>query len=253
MNRKVHLLLWLRRWHGRFGIAAAVFFLFLAATGIALNHTAQLQLAGYRIHAPWLVRWYGIKIENPTQGFAEAGTLLVYANGAWLLNDKVIAENVTQPLGMVKSEGILYIATRESLYIYSTDGLLVEKISSALLPAPPVLAVGTAQSLLILQTASGIYASSAGLDWKAVSPRGVRWSHAVPIASSAQARIAERLAPGISAETLLLDIHSGRIFGSYGPIAADVVALILALLGVSGVVVFFRSYRHHADMRRARD
>ena len=253
MNRRVYLLLWLRRWHGRFGITAALFFLLLATTGMALNHTVELQLAAYRFHAPWLTRWYGLKIDLPTQAFAEKGALLVAANGAWLLNDKVIAENIPQPLGMVESEGILYIATRENLYIYSTGGLLVEKVSSAALPALPVLAIGAAQSHVMLQTKSGVYESRAGLEWKTATPRGVRWSHAVPIASLEQARIAARLAPGISIETLLLDVHSGRIFGSYGPVIVDIVALILAVLSVSGVVVFFRSHRHHSEVRRARD
>ena len=252
MNRSVYLLLWLRRWHGRLGVAAAIFFLFLAITGIALNHTTQLKLAAYRLHAPWLARMYGLKVELPTQAFAENGTLLVAANGAWLLNDKVVAENVPPPLGMVESAGLLYVATRENLHIYSTDGLLVEKLSGAALPALPILAVGIAQSHLMLQTTSGVYASTAGLGWKAATPYGVRWSHPVPITSSAQARITEQLVPAISAETLLLDVHSGRIFGIYGPVAMDVVALILVVLAVSGVVAFFRSHRHHRKIRQAR-
>lgn len=253
MKRRVYLLLLLRRWHGRFGIAAAIFFLLLATTGLALNHTVELQLAAYRIHAPWLTRWYGLKTELPTQAFAEKDARLIGANSAWLLNERIIAENVPSPLGMVESEGILYIATPEILYIYSTDGLLVEKVSGASLPALPILAIGAAQSQLMLRTKSGVYASTAGLEWRTASPRKVRWSHAVPITSAEQARITDRLVPTISAETLLLDVHSGRIFGSYGPIVVDIVALILVVLSVSGTVVFFRSHRHHGEVRRAWD
>lgn len=251
MKRKVYLLLLLRRWHGRFGITAGIFFLFLATTGVALNHTAQLRLDAYRIHAPWLTRWYGLKVEPPAQGFAANGALLIGANGAWLLNDKVIAENVAQPLGMVESDGMRYIATPESLYIYTTDGRLVEKLSGSSLPALPVLGIGAAQSHLILQTPSGVYASTDAVNWKAGSPRGVRWSHGTLIPSSEQARIAARIAPSISAETVLRDIHSGRIFGIYGAVVMDLVALILVVLCVSGVLVFFRSHRHHSESRRA--
>ena len=60
-----------------------------------------------------------------------------------------------------------------------------------------------------------------------------------------QARAAERLTPGISAETLLLDIHSGRIVGAWGPLLVDIVALVLTGLAISGAVVFFRSHRRH--------
>lgn len=245
MTPKLYFLLWLRRWHGRIGVAAAVFFVFLATTGIILNHTAKLQLTAYRIHAPWLARWYGLKTEHPTQGFTEKEKLLVAANGAWLLNDKLIAENVPQPVGMVESVGILYVATAEKLYLYSADGLLIEKFSGSSLPALPVIRIGAAQSVLMLQTASGVYSSTDGLNWKTASPGGVRWSQAVAIPASAQARIEEQLSPGISAETLLLDIHSGRIFGAWGTLFVDIAALVLIVLAISGGVVFFRSHRRH--------
>ena len=253
MNRKVYLLLWLRRWHGRLGVGAGIFFLFLAITGIALNHATQLQLAAYRIHAPGLVRWYGLKVELPTEGFTEKGALLVAANGVWWLNGKIIAETAPPPLGLVESEGVFYIATRENLYIYSGNGQLVEKVSGAALPPLPVLAIGIAHSQLMLQTTSGVFASTASLEWKTATLHGVRWSHVVPLASADQARIAAQLAPGISAETLLLDVHSGRIFGSYGPVVMDIVALILVVLAGSGVAVFLRSHRHHREIPRVRD
>lgn len=253
MNRKLYLLLLLRRWHGRIGIAAAVFFLFLATSGIVLNHTARLQLDSRRIHLPWLTRWYGLKVENPTQGFAEKDALLVGANGAWLLNNKVIAENVPRPVGMAESNGILYIPTQDRLYLYTTDGMLVEKISGSSLPAFPVLAIGTAHSLLLLQTASGVYASNDSLNWRAAAPKDARWSRATSIPPAEQSRIASQLTPGISAETLLLDIHSGRILGTYGPVVVDFIALVLIGLGISGVIVFFRSHRRHGDIRPVRE
>ena len=111
MNPKIYLLLLLRRWHGRIGVFAAAFFLFLAITGITLNHIAALGLNAYRVHAPWLARWYGLTAETPAQGYTVGNDLLVGANGRWLFKDKVIAENVPEPLGIVESEGVLYIAT----------------------------------------------------------------------------------------------------------------------------------------------
>jgi len=68
MNPKIYVLLLLRRWHGRIGVLAAAFFLFLAVTGIALNHAAALGLNAYRMHATWLARWSGIAAESPVQG-----------------------------------------------------------------------------------------------------------------------------------------------------------------------------------------
>ena len=243
MSLKLRLLLLLRRWHGKIGVVAAMLVLFLAVTGIFLNHAAELKLNTRHIHTPWLVRWYGIGIETPTQGFADKETLLVGASSAWLLNDKVIAEGVPLPLGMVESNGNLYVAARDRLYLYSIDGVLVEKIAGSSLPALPVLAIGTARPRVMLQTASAVYSSEDGLNWEKASAAGVTWSQSVIIPSSERDRITALLSPAISAETLLSDIHSGRILGGWGPIFVDIIALALIGLAISGSMVFVRSHR----------
>jgi uncharacterized iron-regulated membrane protein len=73
----------------------------------------------------------------------------------------------------------------------------------------------------------------------------VAWSRPVPIAPEERERIAALLAPGVSVETVLLDVHSGRIFGRRGPLLMDLIALILVALAISGGIVFFRSHRRH--------
>lgn len=248
MTPRLLLLLWLRRWHGRIGVAASVFFVFLAMTGIMLNHAAVLQLHSSHIHASWLVRWYGLKTEHPTHGFAAKNNFLMAANGAWLLNDRMIADNATPPLGMVETDGILYVAGADKLYLYAADGTLIEKLAGAMLPAPPFTGIGTTQSRIALRTNTGVYVGNDGANWKAAVNETVVWSQAVAIPAAMRARAVERLSPGISAETLLQDIHSGRIFGAWGPLLFDVIALVLTGLAVSGTIVFFRSHRRHPSL-----
>jgi hypothetical protein len=40
---------------------------------VLLNHTQQFRLDAYRIMRQWLARWYGLKVEQPTQEFAANG------------------------------------------------------------------------------------------------------------------------------------------------------------------------------------
>lgn len=252
MNPKIYLLLLLRRWHGRLGVFATVFFLFLATTGIALNHTAALGLNAYRFHAAWLARWYGIASEFPVHGYAVGNDLLVGANGRWLFKNKMIAEDVPEPLGIVESDGVLYIATERSLYVYLADGRRVEKISGKSLPTAPILAIGTIHSQVALRGTAEVYSSPDGIDWKKTAGTGAAWSRPTAIPLSAREHIAALLAPGISVETLLADMHSGRILGAWGPTLVDLIALILVALAVSGSSVFIRSNRRtraiHADV-----
>src|SRR5712692_3085953 len=65
MSPRLWLLRFLRRWHARIGFAAVLFFLILAVTGFVLNHASGLRLDAKYLHAAWLARWYGLKIEPP--------------------------------------------------------------------------------------------------------------------------------------------------------------------------------------------
>ena len=59
MRRHPRLVNWLWRWHRRLGLAAALFVLLLAGSGILLNHTADLGLERRFIDWPLLHRLYG--------------------------------------------------------------------------------------------------------------------------------------------------------------------------------------------------
>jgi hypothetical protein len=48
------------------------------------------------------------------------------------------------------------------------------------------------------------------------------------------------LEPGISVQRLLLDLHSGRFAGRYGPLAVDLLAVFLAVLSLSGAWLFLK-------------
>ena len=246
MTPRLLLLLWLRRWHGRIGVAAAVFFIFLTITGIILNHVAPLQLGSHRIQAPWLARWYGLKTEHPAHGFAVKENLLMAANGAWLLNDRLIADNATPPVGMVEAGGVLYVAAADKLYLYSTVGTLVETLSGATLPATPITGIGVIHSRIALRTNTSVYASNDGINWQTAKSETVAWSQPVAIPAVVQMRAADLLSPRFSTETLLLDIHSGRILGAWGPFFVDFIALVLTGLAISGAILFLRAHRRHS-------
>jgi hypothetical protein len=69
----------------------------------------------------------------------------------------------------------------------------------------------------------------------------INWSITENIAEEQEAEIIHRYKSNIiSLETLLLDIHSGRFFGSYGALFFDVVGIILLFLAFTGVIIWFR-------------
>ena len=49
--------------------------------------------------------------------------------------------------------------------------------------------------------------------------------------------------PSLPLERVMLDIHSGRLLGRYGPFLVDGAAFILLLLSLSGIWIQWRSWR----------
>jgi len=240
VSPKLLLLLFLRRWHARIGFAAVVFFLFLAVTGFVLNHTADLGLNTKYVHAAWLARWYGLMPELPRQAFRSGGHDLIAANGRWLLDGRISGEKLPQPVGLVDLPGMVVVASSTSLYIYGKDGALIDRLESNALPEVPVQAIGAGAQRLVLRTASGLFESSDALSWKP-SPRGATaWSAPAELSPAEREKYAGLLDAGISVQQLLLDLHSGRFAGRYGPLAVDLLAVLLTVLSLSGAWLFLK-------------
>lgn len=246
-----HLSRIVRKWHGHAGVAATLFLVLLVITGIILNHEEALKLDKREVSTPWLMRWYGINAANPEMGYLMDDRYFSWEGEKWALGDKSLPGSPEHPVGAVAVNGIHFVATSSALYIFQADGQLVDKLEKQALPAYPVLALGLTGDNVVLQTPSGMMASADGLTWQKINIP-TTWSELQPLPEEIKRQMTVLLAPGISLERILLDVHSGRIFGRYGPWVVDAVAIALLLLGVSGVWIYVRSlkqsrsrHKHH--------
>jgi PepSY-associated transmembrane protein len=238
MSPRLHLLRLLRRWHARIGFTAVLFFVLLAVTGVIANHGAALGLDATRVHSAWLDRWYGIAAEPPRAAFRSGSHELVAANGRWLLDARPAGDELPEPLGLVELGDVLIVASAASLYLLRADGRLIDRLDGKALPGTPIDSVGSDGGELVLRTRAGVFASADVLSWQSTRPRRVTWSAAVDLSPAERDGYARALAPGIPLQRLLLDLHSGRLAGRYGPLAVDLVALVLVVLAASGAWLF---------------
>jgi uncharacterized iron-regulated membrane protein len=243
MSHLTRMIRFIRHWHARVGVLAALFFLLLASTGLALNHTDTLALAKQQVSASWLMRWYGLKGAVPQQGYLIGNGYVVGDSHRWIMDGHAVPAAQAQLLGVVEVNGLRYLATSDQIRIYQPDGVSIDKMTGGALPALPLHRIGKRDGLVLVDTPQGVFSSADGLTWNQAGEIAIAWSKPQFLPPEIKAKIEEEFAPGLPLERVVLDIHSGRIFGRHGPLVMDMAAIFLAILSISGVWIYLRSIR----------
>ncbi len=250
MSTLTRIIRFVRHWHARIGVLGALFFLMLSATGIALNHTGQLGLDSLHINQTLLMRWYGLQVDVPTKGFIFDLGYVAANEDQWVLNNFTLDVRGKKPLGFVIWEGISVIASADTLYLYSWDGRLVEKIDRVGLPGKEILKLGVLNDQLVLKVAQGQFYTKDAISWEPLVSDKIAWSQLQILPVKITKNLQKSLSPSLSLERIVLDVHSGRIFGRYGSVFMDGIAILLAMLSLTGLWMYIRSIRIQAKRTR---
>ena len=240
-------------WHRRVGVAFALVFVVVGATGLALNHSLRLGLQERVLEADWIYRWYGMQPAGEPVGFQLAdGKRAVGLAGALYLEERAVGS--LQELRGEVSLGEAWIAAgaREVLML-SREGDVIERLGGASLPPGEVLAVGLTQTAegtesarLVLTLSSGRYGFDRELvGWTVLGPEE-RVVAVAPITVPAELRnriVRAYRGDGLSVYRLVLDVHSGRFFGALGIGVVDLSAVAMGFLTLTGVYYVYRRRR----------
>ena len=222
------------------GITVSLFVVFLVLTGWALNHTAELGLARLLVQVPWISAWYGLRGTVPATGYMASGYWLISGENGAMLDGKKTAFELRDVIGMIATDDLIAIASRDELILIDRQGRLVDRIAAPQLSISPITRIGVAQNQIILQGKTSC-ASVDGFTWTPFTGE-TAWSAPKALPPNQQ-EYAKHLAPALPLERIMQDLHSGRILGHYGPYLMDAVGLIFLLLAGSGLWMFFRHRR----------
>lgn len=231
----------IRRWHARLGLTAALFFIVLVVTGVALNHTERLGLAHSQVRSEALNNWYGLPPPRILAVYPDAG--FVATPEAWLYQGRRLAEGGGAVIGAVALPDMLAVATAQSLYLYTRSGERVDTLRGVALPQLPLAVLGRSGNAIVLKTAGGMFISENGLGWRSIPHENVNWSHGRAPDAQQIEQISRQFTPTLPLERIMLDLHSGRLLGAYGPYFMDIAALFLLILSLSGIWIQWRSWR----------
>jgi len=231
----------LREWHRRLGIFAAFFLIFLSLSGIALNHTTLFSLAHQNITNPILLSHYGIKVPSDVR-FYQQKEWLVTDQLAWL-GEQLIFESDEPIISIGKLESYRLLVTTNQLVIFTEKGEMVDKLDSSSDLPVPISALYITDDQVILNTSNGYYQSDSDLFvWQPINTIiEPTWISDIA-ATESELSFAQRQFQSqfLNWERVILDAHSGRLFGDIGVLFMDLVALMLILLSISGIYIWLR-------------
>lgn len=237
-----------RRMHRSIGAGAAIFIVFLVLSGLALNHSHDLGLDRQHVASSFLLRWYGLGEPDRIQSFAVDGQWLSFAGSQLYLNGEHLT-TTSNGVGAVANGDWLVAASGEELILLNRDGSLIERLPWAEPGAGRIDAIGRHETgaLVVRSAGQRWLADEQLLEWKQLETAPDRSSWSFPQEAPAAVRKAilqQYRGNGLSLERLLLDAHSGRIFGPLGVIIYDLIALLLGALALSGLVLWWRVRRN---------
>lgn len=227
----------LHRWHRRVGVAASLFAIWMVASGWLLNHTAALDLARHLLRSDWIAEHYGLRAALPDAVVGDGGHWFAATEDAAIFDGRKIAVTLPAPLGLVAYRDMLFVAGRDRIVLLAVDGALIDRIDATMLPVKTIERIGRGCSAVAIANGDEVFASVDGATWQPCA-QPVSWMRGASPSAAQAAAMKALLQPGISIERLLLDLHSGRFFGRWGPYFVDVVGLALLALALSGVWMF---------------
>ena len=241
---RVRLLRTLRPWHRRIGIISSVLVLLLTLTGLALSHSRELNLS-QGVYWQWLQDYYGIGAPEDVKVW-QAQPLAGSSQGlAWIAGTP-LAEQTDEILAIAPFEGKWLLLTRNSLTILSQDLAVLETQTELTGLPPQINAMAVEPGSVWLKTSQGQYRSDSELlDWQAATSL-VTLPWIKPLEGTkiqTQQLLGDIRASRLSWHRILLDLHSGRIFGAAGSYLMDLVAIALLLLAVTGLIIYLKQKR----------
>lgn len=237
-----------RRWHRFFGAGSAVFVVFMVLSGLSLNHSHSMSLDQRHVSHPLLLGWYGLGEPENFRSFAVDSDWLSFAGSQLYLNGSAVA-SISDGIGVVRNGGLLIAASRDELLLLDRDGNLIERQPWGPPGAGRIDSIGQLENgAVVVKAAQQLWLADAEmLKWQLSEGFNttLSWSSAGTVPKALrQAIVRQYRGNGLSLERILLDFHSGRIFGSAGVIIYDILALAVGFLAISGLVLWLRSRRN---------
>lgn len=238
----------LRPWHRGLGIISALFILLMALSGMLINHSNHLSIDTAHVKQNWLLDYYGITPPSQIDIYQTSPLKIASSDNLIWIDNRLAVEADSSIKGMLSLGRMLVAVDSNNLYLLSKEGELLEKQDASTGLPRGIEAIGFDEQVW-LKTSTGTFMADDDLiEWNQAQPFApIAWT--TPLAADSdemninireerEAITLQARSSHLTWERVLLDIHSGRFFGSLGPWLMDLVALALIIMAVSGIYMW---------------
>ena len=210
-------------------------------TGVLINHAHHMGLDKRGVKIDWLLDFYGISLPSKINHFTHLPSPLVGIDNQLWLEDRLILESSLPVLWALWYQKQIIAIDARQLYIFDHLGQLLETQGSSSGLTPPLsnLSISIDNRVLLHTKEGPLRSDQQLLDWQSTDEtapdnpsRYVSIAHALDINPKL---LTLSRSEHLSWERVILDMHSGRLFGAWAIWLWDLFALALMLLTLSGI------------------
>ena len=237
-----------RRFHRTLGAGAAGFILFMVLSGMLINHANDLGMNQRHVSQSFLLSWYGLDAPESIDSFSAGQNWLSFAGSRLYFNENAVTA-ISNGIGAVSSGELLVAAGSNEILLLDADGNLVERLSWEAAGRGAIESIGVlGNGSVVIKSKDELWLADAEfLGWQPTQAPLVAMTWSSPESAPEALHLAitrHYRGDGVSMERLLLDLHSGGIFGPLGILVYDLLALAVGFLAISGLVVWLRGRRN---------
>ncbi len=251
-NIHVHIIKHLREMHRLLGIWLAFILIFLAVSGILINHGNSLLLDSRHVGSRILLDHYGVKAPASIEKYRLSKT--TDDNVVYVIDDQVWTDNgllmdsEQSIVAITPWQELIVVLTSHKLYLYTMDFELVDVLDQLTGLPSGIKGISFVGESVYLQTREEYWLSDDQLySWQATQaptqPAVVNQVKTNLLTDEKAQLSLQYRTQFLTWEQVILDLHSGRFFGQFGVLFMDFLAILIIVLSITGIYIWVRQAR----------
>ena len=241
--------LWWVKFHRRSGVIIAFLVIYLSVTGIFINHSQELNWHEEPVYSTVIGGLYGVSTNTNNYGYRVEGNWIYQIGKSNYFNEEEITGCHGELVGVTAYRGMIAALCTKELMFLDSLGDVIESFMD--FPDNAVnLLKDRGEILVRTETRTFRWDDIVGfVDSDLLDGFMIVKKNELPI-GYLQSDGKSKPLPGISRERLLLDLHSGRVFGYFGVLVVDLVGVLLVMISISGIYTWGRKKLHKSMRKR---